>query len=256
MPQLIDTHAHLEEIPDLSQALEQAKAGDVETIVGVSQDLPSCQALLKLCQDYKDIIRIVPACGVHPGRVEKTDLKQSLEFIENNIQAIAAVGEIGLDYWYPQARKPGLGRDQQLAVFAAQLDLASRYHKPVVVHSRGAWLACLELLKQKQIIKANFHWFSGPEEILDEILKSGYLISATPAAEYSKEHRRAIEKAPLESILLETDAPVRYKPASGEYNAEPKDVQRTLAAVAKIKNVSPDFAAQVTKENARKFFGL
>ena len=92
--------------------------------------------------------------------------------------------------------------------------------------------------------------------MLEGILKAGYFISATPSLEYSPEHQKAVKKAPLERLLLETDSPVVFKPGSGKYRSEPKDVVRTLKAVAKIKNVTEAEVAEQTTDNTIKFFDL
>ena len=107
-----------------------------------------------------------------------------------------------------------------------------------------------------KVTKAIFHWYSGPEDVLADILKQGYLISAAPSAEYSPEHRRAIRAAPLEKLLIETDTPVVYKPLSGRYASEPKDVLRTLRAVAEIKEIDQTQVAEQTHANTIKFFEL
>ncbi|MBN3039130.1 MAG: TatD family hydrolase [Candidatus Omnitrophica bacterium] len=256
MPKLIDTHAHLEEIDDLKKALEEAREAGVEAVIAVGQGPQSNRELLDICPRYKDILPIYPAMGVHPGYVEGCDPEDALSFIEENIKDIVALGEIGLDYWYKPARKEGPGRQLQNLVFEKQLDMAKRYDKPVVVHSRGAWRACLEMLSRYDIKEAEFHWYSGPQDVLEELLERGYCISATPAAEYSPEHKSAIARAPLEKIFLETDSPVRYKPAEGEYFSRPKDVFRTLKAVAEIKKISEDQIAQVCNNSSMEFFGL
>ena len=132
------------------------------------------------------------------------------------------------------------------------LSLAERFSKPVIIHARGAWEKCLGLLLEQGIARAVFHWFSGPPDVLKDILNHGYLISATPAARYSEKHRSAIHHAPLEKILLETDAPVAYEGRS----SEPADVFITLEAVAGIKQVPQVEVASSTTMNAMKFFGI
>jgi len=179
-----------------------------------------------------------------------------VEFLEKHIKDAIAIGEIGLDYWYKQARKDGPGRNLQNEFFKKQLELSIKHNKPVVIHSRGAWRACLDMTLETGVKKGIFHWYSGPEDVLKDLLDAGFFISATPSCEYSKEHIRAIEIAPLEKILLETDSPVTYKPESGSYKSEPGDVYRTLKAVARIKNMDEETLAQKTTETAIKFFGL
>jgi TatD DNase family protein len=87
---------------------------------------------------------------------------------------------------------------------------------------------------------------------LNRILDNGYFISVTPAVEYSPKHRQAAEAAPIESIMLETDAPVKYRGVP----SEPSDVTKVLNEVAGIKRVSIDELADATTRNARHLFGI
>jgi len=256
MYKLIDTHAHLEQLSELEPALKRAKEAGIEAIVWVGSDYQSNKQILESFQLYDKILKLYPVLGIHPGELENVDLDDFFYFLEQNINKAIAVGEIGLDYWYKQARKEGTARGTQQEVFCRQLDLANQYNRPVVIHSRGAWRDCLQFATERRLKKVLFHWYSGPEDILKDVLKAGYFISATPSCEYSTEHRRAIKAVPLENILLETDTPVRYRPKSGEYDSEPRDVVRTLEAVTDIKNVSKEDLAKVTLENAVRFFDL
>ena len=253
---LIDTHAHLEEIEHLREVFKRAQGLGVEAVIAVGQDAASNKRVLQICNTLEKEITVYPALGVHPGKVQECDQKSALTFIQENIGDLVAVGEIGLDFWYKEARKEERVRELQIEIFRKQLVFAKRFAKPVIVHSRGSWRECLDILKEEGIKQVNFHWYSGPVDVLDEILECGYYISATPSAEYSKEHRSAILRAPLERIFLETDSPVRFRPQEGLYNAEPKDVVRTLRAVAQIKNLTEEEVARITESNARSFFNL
>jgi len=161
-----------------------------------------------------------------------------------------------LDFWYKQARIDGPQRCLQIKTFQTQLDIASRHKLPVIVHSRGAWDECLKALIERKTQKALFHWYSGPENILEQILERNYFISAAPSAAYSKEHQQAIRLMPLEKLLIETDSPVVYRGESDKYRSEPKDVTKTLSAVAAIKGISEDEVVKQTTENAKRFFEL
>jgi len=111
-------------------------------------------------------------------------------------------GEIALDFWLKEARKDPSGRDLQKEGFKSLLDLGKSYGRPVIIHSRGAWKDCTILVPEVQDRKTVFPWYSGLVDILDKLLDTGYFFSATPAAQYSKNHRMAISKTPLERILL------------------------------------------------------
>jgi len=240
---LIDTHAHLDQIDQLSLVLENAKIAGVASIISVGTHFQANVKTLKIAEENQGFV--YPSIGIHPWDVESEGQK-SLEFIEMNVNKCIAIGEIGLDYWIKKDKK------KQVDVFKHQLEIANKNHKPVLVHSRGAWEDCYTMIKEIEPYKVIFHWYSGPLHILDQIIESGYSISATPAAEYSKHLRQAIRHAPLSSILLETDSPVEYK---GRLS-EPVDVIKSLKAVAELKRVPLEEVAKATTINAKEFFGL
>ncbi len=243
MISLIDTHAHLDQINPLSPILKNAKIVGVFSIIAVGTNFDSNAKILKIAEENQNFV--FPSIGIHPWDVE-SEGRNSLEFIEANVEKCVAIGEIGLDFWYKK------DKNKQVEVFKHQLEIASRNHKPVLVHSRGAWEECFKIIKDIEPFKALFHWYSGPLHILDQIIESGYSISATPAAEYSKHLRQAIRHAPLSSILLETDCPVKYR---GKVS-EPADVIRSLKAVAELKRTPLEEVAGITTINAEDFFGL
>ncbi len=244
MINLIDTHAHLDQIDQLPSVLKNAKMKGVISIISVGTNFKANVKTLQIVEENQDFI--YPSIGIHPSEVESEDKKKSLEFIEANIHKCIALGEIGLDFWIKKDKK------KQVDIFKCQLEIAYRNHKPVLVHSRGAWEDCYKIIKEIEPCKVVFHWYSGPLHILDRIIESGYLISATPAAEYSKHLRQAIRHAPLSSILLETDSPVRYKGKT----SEPSDVITSLKAVSELKCIPPEEIANITTINAINFFGL
>ena len=251
MIRLFDGHTHLEEIGDLSGAIARAGKSGVFSIVTVGSDYASNKRALEIAGRYERTV-VHAALGIHPWNLKAEQMETTLLFIEENMGKAVAVGEIGLDYWIKRARREASDRELQKEVFVKLLDLSKRTNKPAIVHCRGAWEDCVHLVMEAQIQKAIFHWFSGPIEILEKVLGHGYFISATPAAAYSEKHQRAIARAPLESLLLETDSPVAYHGKE----AEPADVFKTLEAVAEIKGVEKEEVAEITTRNAFKFFDL
>ena len=250
---VIDTHAHLDELNNLEQALDRAAKAGVSTIIAVSIDLNSCKKTLAIAETYsRESLKVYPALGVHPSSALEENVEEALEYVSENSKRIVAVGEVGLDFWLKEARRNEEVRRRQENVFCRFLELAKNHSKPVLIHSRGAWERAYELVKGYDVEKAVFHWFSGPESVLKDILDSGYYISATPAAEYSKAHREAVMKTPLERIVLETDCPVRYK----DEESEPIFVLKTLRAVAEIKEVEDVEVAKQTTKNALHIFEL
>ncbi len=251
---LIDTHAHLEDLPDLDSALEQAREAGVIAIVAVGQDYASNSRALELASKYPRFV--FPAMGLHPWelrRVDSAGLQKVLQQIEEHRDAIVAVGEVGLDY--DKRVRAVAEKDRQQAVLKELLALAATLGKPVSLHSRYSWKDCFDLVQAAGLQKVVFHWFTGFSSVLDQILKTGYYISATPAAEYHSEHRRAIKEAPLAQLLLETDTPVHYG-REDRFQATPKAVLRSLKAASGIKGLDESLVAEKTTENAARLFGL
>ena len=254
MFKLIDTHAHLDEIEDLESVLASARESGVVAIVAVGTNHQANQRVMELSHQYPGFA--CPALGLHPWNLDTmapAQVDQAIEFIEANINDIIAIGEIGLDYDKRILKVASKGRQQE--VLKRLLALARVHKKPISVHSRYAWKDCFDLVKGAGIDKAVFHWFTGFSSVLREILDAGYYISATPAAEYHEEHRRAIKEAPLEKLLLETDCPVFYG-RENRYRSQPADVLRSLKAVAAIKSIDEATVALHTTKNALEFFNL
>lgn len=250
---LIDTHAHLEEIKNLDQALIEARASNIIAIIGVGSDYESNQKILELAGVYKGFV--YPALGLHPWNLQRSEIDCNLEFLEAHMDKAVGIGEIGLDY--DKRVRETAEKDLQKHVFKEVLGIAKRRGKPAIVHSRYAWRDALGLVEEVKPEKAVFHWFTGPSSVLRDIVGQGYFVSATPAVEYHEEHRRAVKEIPLERLLLETDSPVVYRRGTEyEYESRPVDVQRVLKGVAKLKGISEAQVADITTGNALKFFGL
>jgi TatD DNase family protein len=251
---LIDTHAHLDELEDVHSMLEQAKENGVIAIVAVGSDYQSNVKILEISQRYRSFV--YPALGLHPWRLaglKSPQIDENLQFIEQNSYQAVAVGEIGLDYDKRVVKVAS--KELQKDVLRHLLDLAKKYAKPVIIHSRYAWKDALQLVKDAGVDKAVFHWFTGFSSVLRDIISSGYFISATPATEYHEEHRRAVREVPLNSLLLETDSPVTYG-REVKYESKPADVLRSLKAVAQLKGIDEATIAEQTTRNAIDFFSL
>lgn len=246
---VIDIHAHLEELNGLDQLLQQACNVGVVGIITVGSNYQSNKFAVEISEKYRGLV--YPALGIHPWNMDSS-VNSAFEFIESNLDKAVGIGEIGLDYWFKDARKNEREKEVQRATFRRLLQLAKEHNKPVEIHSRGAWGDCLKIAEEEKIQKAVFHWYSGPINILDELLSKGYFISATPAVEYSPQHQLAIKNTPLNRIFLETDSPVAYK----GIESTPADVIQTLDFVAKIKNKDKTEVAMITTKTAVEFFRL
>jgi TatD DNase family protein len=251
---LIDTHAHLDELKNLDLMLEEAKKAGVIAIVAVGSNHQSNIKTLEISQKHRRFV--YPALGLHPwelGNLGTFEIDDNLRFIEQNIASAVAVGEIGLDY--DKKVLKAASKELQKEVLGRLLNIARKYAKPAIIHSRYAWKDALWLIQDVGMDKAVFHWFTGFSSVLQDIIEGGYFISATPAAEYHEEHRRAVKEAPLQRLLLETDCPVTYGRAA-RYESQPADILRDLEAVSQLKGIAEATIAEQTTRNAINFFSL
>jgi len=241
----------LEEIENLELAIEKAKSAGLVAIIAVGSDYQSNNQVLEIAERYSGFV--YPALGMHPGRLEVSLVKQNLKFIEDHLFEAKGIGEIGLDY---DKRIIKIApKELQKSLIKEVLLIANKYQKPVIIHSRYAWRDALTLAEDTKIQKAVFHWYTGPTSVLGDIVSRGYLISATPAAEYHQEHRRAVKAVALENLLIETDSPVSYG-VELKWKAEPADTLRALKAVAQVRGISEQELARITTNNAIEFFDL
>ncbi|MDP6510404.1 MAG: TatD family hydrolase [Dehalococcoidia bacterium] len=250
---LVDTHAHLDDVPDLPSVLDKAAGRGVMAVVAVGSDMESNRKTLEIAGLYPG--RVFPALGLHPWELTnggEAVAGLALAFIEENISRVVAVGEVGLDYKKELVRETG--KELQHMVLERLLDIAGRYDKPVLVHSRYAWRDALNLVQRSGVQQAVFHWFTGPTSVLRSAVEAGYFLSATPACAYHQEHRRAVKETPLDRLLLETDSPVYYRGL--DRAARPADVAGVLGEVAAIKGLPPEQVAEATTANSAGLFKL
>ena len=252
---IIDTHAHIDQLGDLSGALKRAQEAGVSDIVAVSVDLASMRATADIAKNYGQP-RIHPAFGVHPGMIKPEESGDAQAFLRGHLAEAVAVGETGLDYWYQWVRKDMVERGKQKASFQWHLDLANEFDLPIIIHSRGAWRDCLSMTKAAGVRKALFHWYSGPLDILDGILEAGYFVSTSPSVAYSEPSRRAMAHAPLDRILVETDTPVHYRAPQEAFDSEPKDVLKTWKALSLLKGMDEEMVLDKINAGAKMFFGI
>ncbi len=241
---MIDGHAHLNEIEAVEGALARAQEAGITGIVAVGMDVSSNLATLDLHRRFPHLV--YPALGYHPWSITPEGIEENLAFIREHLPGCVALGEVGLDY---QAK---VKKRLQQEVLAALLDLAGRDNKPVILHTRFSQQRALRMVKAAGIARAVFHWYSGPLDILQEILADGYFISATPALAYSPPHQAAIEAAPLDRILIETDCPVVYQ----EKKSEPAHLVVTARELSRFKGIELSQVIAATTNNAKGFYKI
>ena len=163
--ELIDTHAHLEDLENLDEALAKAEQAGVVAVITMGSDRESnLWALRETGKHERGKLKVYPAIGLHPWELDPSKVEDDIQLIEDNVSKTVAVGEIGLDYWYKQVRRSPEKKEQQRKLFRSLLRIAKKHGKPVSIHSRGAWADSVDTTIKTDIKKAVFHWFSGPLE--------------------------------------------------------------------------------------------
>ncbi|HBX70129.1 MAG TPA: hydrolase TatD [Chloroflexi bacterium] len=255
---LTDTHCHLDFRDfdvDRDAVLARAWEAGLERILIPGIDLQTSQAAIELAESDP---RIYAAVGVHPNSATLWDA-QTLEFLSEMAAhpKVAAIGEIGLDYY--RERAP---RSLQKQVFREQLNLAGRLNLPVAIHTRNASDEDRLCITETLEILAEFrgtgvlHSFSGNLVEAERTLELGFFIGITGPVTFKKadELRMVVSSVPLDRLLIETDSPfLTPHPHRGQRN-EPVHVRFVAEKICEIHNQSPEVVAEVTTANARRLF--
>ena len=252
---LFDTHAHYDSRQfhsDRDQVLSALPAQGVELVVNPGCDLDSSQTAVELAGRYPFVYAAV---GVHPedcGDWEDGHIDRLRALAAQ--PKVVAVGEIGLDYYWPE-NPP---KELQKRVFRAQLALAGELDLPAIVHDREAHGDCLDIVREFPRTRGVFHCFSGSAEMAMELVKLGWMISFTGVLTY-KNARKAVEAAqavPLDRIMIETDSPYMAPvPHRGKRNHSGY-VGLICQRLAELKGITPDECSRITLENGRRFFQI
>lgn len=266
-PVWVDSHCHLPaddvaarrsndvEDADASSLVAEANAAGVAWMIDIGTDLASSQAAT---QRAKSLSGVSATAGLHPHDAirweeERAGLAALLEE-ERNSACIVAVGECGLDYHYEHSP-----RDQQLAAFAAQIELARRHDLALVIHSRDAWDDTFGVLADVGTpARTVFHCFTGGPDEARRALDAGAALSFSGIATFPKapEVREAVALVPADRYLVETDAPfLAPVPNRGKPN-RPAWVTLVGELIAQTRGIDAARAASETTANAAALFGL
>ncbi len=264
---LIDTHTHLETFAargELSAVLGRAAAAGVDQMIAIGTAPDDWNLYRALAREHG--ARVKFSVGLHPCAVEAewaTAVGQIEEFWADGEAQPVALGECGLDRFHLPKDNPARAAEifaWQRAAFQAQLEIVRRLSCPLVVHSRGAFQECVELIDESGVAweRVVFHCFTEGAEEMAELTRRGGYGSFTGVLTYkSAENVRAAARAQgLERLMLETDAPyLTPMPHRGKPN-EPAFMRHTAEYAAGLFGVGVEEIAEVSTRNARAFFGI
>ena len=247
---MIDTHCHLysEYYDNLDVIIDKLKNSDIKAVIVNGCDMKSNKEILELTKKY-DIL--YGALGFHPTELDNVTA-EDLNWLEKHINdsKILAVGEIGLDYHYDDTDK-----EKQKYFFEKQLEIAKKYNKPVIIHTRDSIQDTYNIVKDSKC-KGSIHCYSGSLEMAKEFIKVGFCIGIGGIATFknAKNIIEVIKNIDEEYILLETDSPYLTPEPYRKYKNDSSYLKIILEKICSIK--SKDFMElkEVTTNNAIRIF--
>jgi TatD DNase family protein len=261
---MIDTHVHLWDKKysrdSVADVVARARAVGVEKMLCLGCDRQSSEDSVKIAGQFPGVV--FAAVGTHPSDAMEFDDDTVLfyrDLIGDHLEIIMAVGEIGLDYHYPN-----IDKKQQVHAFKEQIGLARSVSLPIVVHCRDkegvqdAYIDALAILDDSGIEQVVYHCFSGTLGYSSQLLERGYFMSFTGVVTYpnAKEMREVVKACPLEKLMIETDSPYLTPQSNRGKRNEPMYVEEVLKCVAEVKGISVEEVEERTSYNAEQFFGM
>ncbi len=250
-----DTHAHYDDEafdPDRDAVLAALPDAGVSLVLNPGCDLASSRTAIALARRWD---HVYAAVGLHPencgdcGEADFTALRALCGEAK-----VAAIGEIGLDYHWPE-NPP---RDFQKEVLRRQLALACELDLPVILHDRDAHADCMAAVAEFPALRGVFHCFSGSPEMAETLLARGWYLGFDGPVTYknAKKAPEVIALCPLDRLLLETDSPyLAPVPHRGERN-DCRFLPYIASRVAEVKGLSAEEVARAAAENGRRLFRI
>jgi TatD DNase family protein len=251
---LIDTHTHIY-LPafdtDRSAMLQRARAFGVEKFFLPAIDSEVIDRMFALENDYPD--ECYAMMGVHPCSINEK-WKEELNIAESWLQKrpFAAVGEIGLDYYWDTSFSK-----QQIDAFRIQIEWALSLNLPIVIHTRNAMQDTINIIKEYKGrgLRGIFHCFGGSFESAKQIIDAGFLLGIGGVVTYKKAGlRETLQHIPIERLVLETDAPyLTPEPFRGKRN-ECSYLQFVVHKLEDIYGISAEEVGEITTKTASDLF--
>lgn len=254
---IFETHAHYDD-SDFDEDREElitsmlSDDGELDCIINVGASLKGCEDSLLLSSRYD---KVYAAIGVHPEDVEGLTMGH-MRWIKENAsmnRKVLAIGEIGLDYHYPEPTK-----EVQKQWFRQQLKIAGEIRKPVIIHSRDACADTLECMRMEHADKIGgiIHCYSYSKEAARDYLDMGFYFGIGGVVTFKNARKliEAVEYIPMERIVLETDCPyMAPEPHRGTRN-DSRNITFVAEKIAQIKGMTTQEVIDITNKNARKLF--
>ena len=252
--ELFDSHAHYNDEKfdiDRNELIKSIYNEGITRIVCAGYNVEQSKFALDLAKEFHFMYS---TCGISPNDIE--------DFVDSNLEKIeeiskdnkvVAIGEIGLDYYWNKENK-----EKQKELFIKQIEIANRLNKPIVIHTRDAWVDTIEILKDHPVNKKGvFHCCPLNQELIKEAVKLGFYISFSGNITFKNaKSEPCVSLVPMDRILIETDSPyLSPEPFRGKRN-DSRNVKLVAQKIADIKGVTIEEVAQKTYENAKRVYQI
>lgn len=251
---IIDSHCHIDfDVFDIDRdaVLKHASSLGIHKIIvpGVMQN--TWQKIKDCCDNYP---QLYPCYGLHPYFIHQhstEDLDKLSGWVQDN--KAVAIGECGLDYYLKN-----LDKASQQFYFEKQLDIAIEHNLPVVIHARKSTEDVIMAIKQRPSLRGMIHSYSGSYEQAIQLIDRNFFLSFGGPVTYEKSTklRKIVASLPLESILVETDAPDQPTAHAKNSRNEPANITEVIQSIAHLHGSDTDEVARITSENAKTLFHL
>ncbi len=254
---LVDSHCHLDLLAkegfNIDEIIENATQNQVQILQTIGTKIRNFDEVYQYAQKYKNVFASV---GIHPCNVEKEPKIKAEEIVKiyQTNPKIIGIGETGLDYFHPNFIEKN-----QIASFIEHITAARQLDLPVIIHSRDADADMVKILEsemRKGQFKALLHCFSSGRELALKAMELGISISISGIITFKNavELQNIVKDLPLESLLVETDAPyLAPAPHRGKLN-QPAFTKHTAEFLADLKGVSFAEISQITTGNFFRLF--
>jgi TatD DNase family protein len=254
--QLVDSHTHLYVSSfntDRDAMIQRARLAGVSRFYLPAIDSETTDAMLELEKKYPG--ECFAMMGLHPCSVNE-NYKAELELVEKWLaeRSFAAVGEIGLDFYWDKSHT-----EQQYEAFRIQIEWALAYNLPINIHTRNAMQETINVVKEYKGrgLRGIFHCFTGSYESAKQIIDTGFLLGIGGVVTYKNAGlAESLTKIPLKHLVLETDAPyLTPVPFRGKRN-ESSYLQYVVKKLAEIYHVSEEEVGETTTANALNLYAI
>lgn len=257
---LWDAHAHIQEpwfsMDEINLLINRAIESSIEGIINVISSPKG--------EDYKRGLELASKYhvvhlnfGLQPTVANEKNFIEFRKAVEENLNSIKAIGEVGLDYhWIKEKKQLQLQRD----IFKKIINLANDLSLPLVIHSRKAEDECLNILEKYADVPVLMHGVEATLDQINKIVDLDYVLSVPTSVCIRKKYKKIALRTPIEHILLETDSPFQlpFNQIKNEERIknEPSNIEKSAETIAVLKDIEIEEIARVTRTNTLKFFKI